>query len=434
MAWRLLIEHIDVAQGDATFILAEEYDPNPNSNTFAIQQQRSALIDGGGFSLSNDIHHRINTVWGVNQLNVMAVTHYDADHFNGIRALLNIKTTTVYDNTLIFDQGEQGIIEVWKTGGTRLRPLQIWSTFSNRESNYIAYLNAINSRGNGRQRVTEKVVSDCDLPHTGDLGADGWLHSDCLVGQEILWYGTGAVLSDGAPKITCIAANQHVLQAGGKKAHLPTGMGVDQRNEKSLAFLIQFNNFKYYVGGDIESNQEDGNDKNNGIMHFLNPDNNSAAGRVLAMKISHHGSNRSTSADFVNRLRPSAAFISCGINNSFGHPDQKVLDNLQRCESLQNYYLTEDRNYDDCIKRSGQDGVEPNIERAYSAKATVAGAWGNPNDIAPQLTEGHIRLIVSQEQSLNQVVGGLGLGGSRFSVSCYTADMRTANNLTRNHL
>ena len=37
----------------------------------------------------------------------------------------------------------------------------------------------------------------------------------------------------------------------------PTGgQGADPSNEKSLAFLVQFGNFRYYIGGDLTTTQE----------------------------------------------------------------------------------------------------------------------------------------------------------------------------------
>jgi hypothetical protein len=181
--------------------------------------------------------------------------------------------------------------------------------------------------------------------------------------------------------MTCIAANQYIRGAGAAN-RVQSGQSVDPKNEKSLAFLVQFNNFKYYLGGDIETTQEDH------IMTNLNPNDNDA-GRILAMKASHHGSDRSTSASFVNCLRPSAAFISCGYNNSFDHPRQEVLNNLEDCVDLQHYYLTED--CDDTAFNARVGAVEvarPNIAPAYTPKAFVAGSWA-PDDAA-QINKGEI--------------------------------------------
>ena len=120
----------------------------------------------------------------------------------------------------------------------------------------------------------------------------------------------------------CVAVNKYVRAVGGGISG-PHGsvLGNDPCNEQSLAFLVTFGNFKYYLGGDIESAQEDQ------VQLYLNTTND-AAGRVVAFKASHHGASTATSRTFVNRLRPQAVFISCGTGNQFCHPAQETINIL----------------------------------------------------------------------------------------------------------
>lgn len=53
-----------------------------------------------------------------------------------------------------------------------------------------------------------------------------------------------------------------------------------------------------------------------------------APGHVDVLKVSHHGSNTGTSAALVSKLTPSAAVISVGAGNSYGHPTSNVLSLL----------------------------------------------------------------------------------------------------------
>ncbi len=351
----------------------------------------------------------ITDIARLGRLNVMIATHYDEDHYNGLRYLLE-RNTTIYDNTIIFDQGEQGNITV-----KRKREENYNTTFSNQEDGYLRYLRAIQSRGN-RQRVTALIKNS---PTTSTERSARWSYPDTLVNQEVLWYGFAGGVPAVSPTMTCIAANQYIRGAGVANP-VQSGVAVEPKNEKSLAFLVQFNNFKYYLGGDIETAQE------NHIMTNLNPDNNDA-GRILAMKASHHGSDRSTSAAFVNRLRPSAAFISCGYNNSFTHPRQTVLNNLEGYVNLQHYYLTEDRDDTAFNARVGAvGGSAPNIAAAYTLKAVVAGSWGPPYDAAPNIQLGNIVLTVTQAQSMQPPNRDLPVGQSRFTVTGYSADSLAA--------
>ncbi len=46
------------------------------------------------------------------------------------------------------------------------------------------------------------------------------------------------------------------------------------------------------------------------------------------LKVGHHGSKNSSSAEFVNAVSPKYAMISVGKDNKYGHPAQRVLDVL----------------------------------------------------------------------------------------------------------
>ena len=47
------------------------------------------------------------------------------------------------------------------------------------------------------------------------------------------------------------------------------------------------------------------------------------------LKIGHHGSNTSTSDEFLEKVSPKEAIISCGVNNMYGHPNDEVMDRLE---------------------------------------------------------------------------------------------------------
>lgn len=52
------------------------------------------------------------------------------------------------------------------------------------------------------------------------------------------------------------------------------------------------------------------------------------------IKVGHHGSNTSSSKDFLNQVLPQIAIISVGKNNSYGHPHNEVIDRLEKIGTL----------------------------------------------------------------------------------------------------
>ncbi len=412
--WQLEIHHIDVkASGDATLVIAREVAPLAG----LAPRIRSALIDGGRREQAAALHAYIGQQIGAgNTLSVMIVTHYDMDHVNGITRLL-LKANR-YANTRIYDQG-------WPAAGL--------------DNTYLRYIRAINGRNDngqvlaaagwgGRTRVTNRVLSGGAAPTmvgTAKVGppavpaavatidqAANWLLT-LAAPAEILWAGVAGGVPVGAPTMRFIAANRYVRTVGGGIAGPIGGLGVDPRNEMSLAVEVTFGSFRYYVGGDIETAQE------NSIQTLLNNANN-AAGRVLAMKTSHHGANTATSRAFAGRLRPEAAFISCGTSNQYDHPAQETINVLDGFLANPtgaapvpahaavppappnrpiDHYLT---GYQDPFPL-WPDPPEP---RGHAGDAGLTA--GDPG--AFPIEAGHVRVIVSAAQSASDVRGGLYLG------------------------
>ena len=52
--------------------------------------------------------------------------------------------------------------------------------------------------------------------------------------------------------------------------------------------------------------------------------------RADLLKVGHHGSRTSSGQEFLEVVRPSAATISCGVRNRFGHPHARTLQALKR--------------------------------------------------------------------------------------------------------
>jgi competence protein ComEC len=86
------------------------------------------------------------------------------------------------------------------------------------------------------------------------------------------------------------------------------------RNDDSLVVRLSFGAFRMLLTGDVEAEGE----------RVLRP------GPVAALKVAHHGSRTSTTAELLARTRPQLAVISAGARNPFGHPAPEVVGRLGR--------------------------------------------------------------------------------------------------------
>lgn len=84
-------------------------------------------------------------------------------------------------------------------------------------------------------------------------------------------------------------------------------------NNVSAVVKIVYKNSSFLFTGDAEEQAEE---------------DITADVRADILKAGHHGSSTSSSWDFLNRVNPSCAVISCGEGNEYGHPHTETLEKL----------------------------------------------------------------------------------------------------------
>lgn len=55
--------------------------------------------------------------------------------------------------------------------------------------------------------------------------------------------------------------------------------------------------------------------------------------KITVLKAAHHGSEHSMGEETLSLLMPEITWISCGENNSYGHPHQKFLERIKKLNS-----------------------------------------------------------------------------------------------------
>ena len=93
----------------------------------------------------------------------------------------------------------------------------------------------------------------------------------------------------------------------------PTLDSYENTNDYSAVVKVVYGDTSYLFTGDAEEFSE------NLITDDVNVD---------VLKVGHHGSSTSTSTEFLKKVSPSSAVISCGKGNSYGHPHSETLQKL----------------------------------------------------------------------------------------------------------
>jgi competence protein ComEC len=99
-------------------------------------------------------------------------------------------------------------------------------------------------------------------------------------------------------------------------APCPSTNPDDSANNTSLVLKISYGERSALLVGDAELEEE---------RKLLAASNNLHAD---FLKVGHHGSKTSTSAEFARAVKPSSAVISCGVRNHFGHPAAATIARL----------------------------------------------------------------------------------------------------------
>jgi competence protein ComEC len=254
----LLVEAIDVGQGDSLLLITPE--------------GKTLLIDGGGFgggprqaAQDFDIGEEVVSpvLWsrGIRHLDVVALSHAHSDHMGGLPSVLR-----------------------------NFRPSELWVGNNPPVAAYDALL---------------------DEAH--------------LLGVQVraMRAGDSAILGSTQMHVLAPLANYQP--------------GPEPGNNDSLVLHVSYRATSVLLEGDAEAPIEQGMLAEQGLESTL-------------LKVGHHGSVTSTRPEFLARVAPQWAVISCGLHNRYGHPREEVLAELQAAHVRT---LSTDINGASCFELSG---------------------------------------------------------------------------------
>jgi len=111
-------------------------------------------------------------------------------------------------------------------------------------------------------------------------------------------------------------------------------------NKTSIVAKLDFGQTDFLFTGDIYDSQEKELVKQGSDL------------KSSVLKLAHHGSKTSSSSEFLQAVLPQIVVVSCGKNNSYGHPHEQV---LERLEQYNVQVLRTDEKGDITITSNGQE-------------------------------------------------------------------------------
>ena len=93
----------------------------------------------------------------------------------------------------------------------------------------------------------------------------------------------------------------------------------ESRNDNSIVIRITHGGVAFLITGDIEDDGEEA---------LVEADDDDLL-RADVMVVPHHGSNTSSTADFLDAISPTVAIIPVGLDNQYDHPRDEVIQRLR---------------------------------------------------------------------------------------------------------
>lgn len=273
------------------------------------------LLVGCGTELDNQQHSSDQATQEDNEATVLADETESEDEQEGERDLDNQSTQVEVSGELVAH-----FINVGQADATLFQTDDVTILFDAgnwNQRDVVDYLQAENI-----ETIDLLIGSHPDADHIGQMP----LIIDQFQVDEVWMSGvesTSRVFEQTLNKIIEHEVNYHEPRAGESYQLGELSIEViapkqltNDANEDSISIYLQFGNSGVVMTGDAGVRAE---------ANMLD-ERESLAADIL--HVGHHGSNTSTSEPFLTAVNPDYAIISAGEDNSYGHPDQEVVERI----------------------------------------------------------------------------------------------------------
>lgn len=133
----------------------------------------------------------------------------------------------------------------------------------------------------------------------------GLIETAQAYGTEVALIEAGMTITDGDLEITCLAPLESYEGEIG--------------NSSSMILEVAMGELQILFTGDVEGEGEEQ------LIDILAESEETYS----ILKVAHHGSNSSTSAEFLEIIQPEIALISAGVDSIYGHPHEETIELLE---------------------------------------------------------------------------------------------------------
>lgn len=268
------------------------------------------LLDQGFFT--HDINGYVQATKAIDRV---IISHLDKDHYKGLKDFYFV-------NNLVIN-------EVIYPGGFKSGLANNLMTHTPGKTDYLPYVN------NKKEPVELRWIGLNLFP---DKRIKKWTTTKTLIG------GSPIVLGKvNGVNVTMEMVTGSAWVRGDKTRSL--GKNLDEGNDYSLSWVLQYGKFRYFSGGDLGGYTKTYADHETGLATLfaskwqgdspadpMNHPIKNYDGHMCVMKSNHHGSGQSNNTAFLNCLAPAAIVTSCGNTTKHNLPNAQAMTRMSNAK------------------------------------------------------------------------------------------------------
>ena len=281
------VTFLDVGQGDGIVV-------ETGQETYLFDCGSTSRKNIGEYVLKPYLKSR-----GIRSLRGVFVSHPDEDHINGVIELLENGA----DWGIVVEQLFLPAI----AEGKRTESFAMLLAAAEAAEVPVSYIKCGDEIRDSQLRLL------CLHPEENTTLADANAYSECFYVEVFAKKMKQEAIDDR--KANDASGGSAIEGSGENGSFAGNGERKDSRmNDGKINILLT---------GDVEGEGE------RQLMQELQEQRGQKEFRVDILKVAHHGSGYSTGTEFLAAASPATAIISCGRNNSYGHPHAETLQRLE---------------------------------------------------------------------------------------------------------
>lgn len=274
----------------------------------------------------------IFALYMINQMNLSFLYNNFRDVFKSGIQLYSIYVGQGDSSLLIFPDKTTLLVDTGTEEYSNAFCKELKTILSHNDINQIDYLVLTHPNADHIGGAMELLETfDVKVVYRPKLSVPGEEESEYPVYADILYYDVMNAVKKENCEIRYITPSTFNVDNFEVKFWTPNEIYYSDENSYSPIITVTNGELSFMFTGDATAETE---------KEFLSMVKDDEI-KIDFLKVAHHGSKNSSTLDFLNKIKPSYAIISAGVNNWYNFPSQETIDRLKSVGTKEIYETNE---------------------------------------------------------------------------------------------